>query len=115
MACDNIYKEVRMFSATVANSTQMDDAIESMVNCLFFGLLSLVVLNVLGMYAFAITFWVSVIAPFSFLFMTAVSIWFEGVLLMLLRKPFDIGDRIAVSHPEKDTSLDGSTTWFVDK
>ncbi len=34
---------------------------------------------------------------------------------MLLRKPFDIGDRIAVSHPEKDTSLDGSTTWFVDK
>jgi hypothetical protein len=76
-ACDSIYKEVRMFSATVANSTQMDDAIESMVNSLFFGLLSLVVLNVLGMYAFAITFWLSVIAPFTFLFKTAVSIWVE--------------------------------------
>ena len=30
------------------------------------------------------------------------------------RRPYDIGDRIAVSDPEKDTSSNGSTTWFVE-
>lgn len=34
---------------------------------------------------------------------------------MLFRKPFDIGDRIAISDPKKDTNPNGSTTWFVDK
>ena len=28
--------------------------------------------------------------------------------------PYDIGDRIAVSNPEKDTNIHGSTTWFVE-
>ena len=34
---------------------------------------------------------------------------------MLFRKPFDIGDRIAISDPTNDTNPNGSTTWFVDK
>ncbi len=33
---------------------------------------------------------------------------------MLARQPYDIGDRIAISDPESDTSPSGSTTWFVD-
>ena len=34
---------------------------------------------------------------------------------MFIRQPYDIGDRIAISDPEKDTNVIGSTTWFVDK
>lgn len=34
---------------------------------------------------------------------------------MLLRRPFDIGDRIHVSPVDEDTSRDGSSTWFVEK
>lgn len=34
--------------------------------------------------------------------------------MTLFRKPFDIGDRIAISNPITDTSHDGSTTWFVE-
>ena len=38
----------------------------------------------------------------------------QGLLLILARQPYDIGDRIAISHPSNDTSPSGSTTWFVD-
>lgn len=34
---------------------------------------------------------------------------------MLFRKPFDIGDRVAISDPTKDTNSNGSTTWFVER
>lgn len=39
----------------------------------------------------------------------------QGILFILVRKPFDIGDRIAISDPNTDTPLDGSMTWFVEK
>ena len=38
----------------------------------------------------------------------------KGLLLVLLRQPYNIGDRIAVSNPMVDTPPDGSTTWFVE-
>jgi len=38
----------------------------------------------------------------------------KGLLLVLLRQPYNIGDRIAVSNPMIDTPPDGSTTWFVE-
>ena len=44
---------------------------------------------------------------------SASSKYFEGLLLILARKPYQIGDRIAVSNVEKDTKTTGSTTWFV--
>lgn len=43
----------------------------------------------------------------------AASKYFEGLLLILVRKPYDIGDRIAVSDVNNDTDTAGSTTWFV--
>ena len=30
-----------------------------------------------------------------------------------VRRPYDIGDRIALSNPETPLSIDGSATWFV--
>ena len=39
---------------------------------------------------------------------------FQGVLLVTVRKPFDIGDRIHISRPENDTAPDGSMAWFVE-
>ena len=38
-----------------------------------------------------------------------------GFLFILVRKPFDVGDRIAVSDPVVDTNPDGSTGWIVEK
>jgi len=36
-----------------------------------------------------------------------------GWLFILLRRPYDIGDRIHISNPESDTSPNGSAGWIV--
>jgi hypothetical protein len=46
-------------------------------------------------------------------FYSACSKYFEGLLLILVRRPYDIGDRIAVSNVNVDTNTSGSTSWFV--
>jgi small-conductance mechanosensitive channel len=33
----------------------------------------------------------------------------------LVRKPYDVGDRIAISDPEEDTNINGSAGWIVEK
>lgn len=38
---------------------------------------------------------------------------FEGWLFILVRRPYDIGDRIHISNPQSDTSINGSASWFV--
>jgi small-conductance mechanosensitive channel len=35
--------------------------------------------------------------------------------LILVRKPFDVGDRIAISDPQEDTDANGSAGWIVEK
>ena len=35
--------------------------------------------------------------------------------MILVRKPFDVGDRIAISDPEIDTDTNGSAGWIVEK
>ena len=76
-ACDNVYKDVRTLTATINNSAQLDDAVEGMANGLFYFVLSIVVLQILGMFVFVLTFWSYIIIPFTFLFKNSVSIWFE--------------------------------------
>lgn len=38
---------------------------------------------------------------------------FEGWLFILIRRPYDIGDRIHVSNVENETSPNGSFGWIV--
>jgi small-conductance mechanosensitive channel len=35
--------------------------------------------------------------------------------LIFVRRPYDIGDKVAISPPDQDTSASGSSTWFVEK
>ena len=51
---------------------------------------------------------------FIFLFGAAASNFFEGLLLIFVRRPYDIGDRIATSNPKSETDPNGSSTWYVD-
>lgn len=37
----------------------------------------------------------------------------QGILFILARRPYDIGDRISISDVNIDTSFDGSASWFV--
>ena len=55
----------------------------------------------------------SVILAFAFMIGSASSKYFEGLLFILVRKPYGIGDIIHISNVEQDTSLDGSSGWIV--
>lgn len=44
---------------------------------------------------------------------SACSKYFEGVLFILVRHPYDVGDRISVSDVNNETSPDGSSGWIV--
>jgi len=114
-SCDRMYKKVKMFRVTTSNAVQLDEAFEKIMNVLFYFVLSLFVIFLMGVDPIGIfTGLTGVFLPLSFLFSAAASKYFEGLLLVLVRQAYDIGDRIAVSNPMLDTSPDGSTTWFVE-
>lgn len=104
-----------MFRVITTNSVQIDEAFETILNILFSLGLSILALFVLGVEPIGIlTGLTGVLLPLSFLFSAAASKYFEGILLVLVRHPYDIGDRIAISPPSDDTPPDGSTTWYVE-
>ena len=104
-----------MFRVVTSNAVQIDEAFEKILNVVFYFILSLFALFGLGVDPIGIfTGLTGLLLPLSFLFSSASSQYFEGILLVLARQPYDIGDRIAVSNPMNDTSPDGSTTWFVE-
>ena len=41
--------------------------------------------------------------------------YFEGILFILVQAPYGVGDRIHLSRPEQETSIDGSSGWIVEK
>ena len=99
----------------MSNAVQLDEAFETIMNIIFYFLLMLVVIFLFGVNALKVfTGLASVFLPLSFLFGAAASNWFEGLLLVLVRQPYDIGDRVAVADPMDDSHPDGSTTWFVE-
>ena len=44
---------------------------------------------------------------------SASSKYFEGLLFILVRRPYGIGDIIHISNVEQETSVDGSQGWIV--
>ena len=50
---------------------------------------------------------------FAFMIGGASSKYFEGLLLVLVRKPYTVGDRVAVSDVNDEVSDQGSSGWIV--
>lgn len=113
---DNVYRELRLYRANLSNSQQIDDSFHGLINILHYFVVILVVLIIMGF-----NNWESLLSmttfffSFSFMFGPASSKYFEGILLIFVRRPYDIGDKVAISDPETDTSASGSSTWFVEK
>ena len=113
---DEVYKQQRLLRASISSSNRIDNAFEKIVNCFFYFFLAIIAFTILG-WANVWTVFLSFntfFLGFSFLFGAAASNYFEGLLLIFVRRPYDIGDRIATSNPKSDTSPDGSSTWYVD-
>jgi len=54
-----------------------------------------------------------VIVGFSFMIGRAASKYFEGMLMVLIRRPYEIGDRIAIQEAESAPSSNGAPGWIV--
>ena len=111
---DAIYKEARLMRASVWNSEKLDRAFENVINVIFYVFVFCIVLSQVGFDPFALFLSLSsIILAFAFMIGSASSKMFEGWLFILLRRPYDIGDRIHISNPEDDTGPDGSPGWIV--
>jgi len=114
-SCDAIYREFRTFRAAVANSSILNNAYEKIIDGVFYFLMGVLILLIFELDVWTLLVSISsLVVSFAFAFGAAVSKFTEGVLLVTVRKPFDIGDRIHISRPENDTAPDGSMAWFVE-
>lgn len=86
---DVIYKELRLLSANITNSSQMDAAVESLVNVVFYIILGAIMIYRLGEDPLALFFsFSSVILAFAFMFGKSAAKYFDGCLFILLQRPY---------------------------
>jgi hypothetical protein len=111
---DSLYKELRKLRASIANEGRMNAGSEKILNVVFYFILLMIGLSVVGVDPVAL-FGVlaSSILGFSFMISGASSDYFRGLLFILVQRPYDIGDRIAVAGPQDDASGTGSSGWIV--
>lgn len=113
-AIDRVYRDTKLLLTSFSNSAKVDRALERIFSIAFYIFLFIVLLPIMGIDPLALfAGFSSFIVGFSFMIGTAASIFFQGMLMIALRKPYDIGDRIHCSNLENDTSPGGSAGWFV--
>jgi len=112
---DSVYKEFRLLNASINNSSQIDRAFENIINIIFYTIVITIILSQFGFDPLALFLSLSsVILAFAFMIGSASAKYFEGILFILVRRPYNIGDRIHVSGVETDTSFDGAPGWVVE-
>lgn len=113
---DTVYKGFRLLSANITNSSQMDAAVENLVNVVFYIILGAIVIYRLGKNPLKLFFsFSSVILAFAFMFGKSSAKYFDGCLFILVQRPYGVGDRIHLSNPMLETSPEGSSGWIVEK
>jgi hypothetical protein len=111
---DSVYKELRLLRASVANSSKLDCAFEKIVNIVFYFVLGCIVLSIFGVDPLVLFASVSgFVLGFAFMIGSAASKYFEGLLFIFVRRPYNIGDYINVSDVNQDTPGSGSAPWLV--
>ena len=94
---DAVYRQVRILQSSVYNSAQVDRGYEKVINFIFFALVGALCLALVGIDPLSFILSLSsILVAFAFMIGAASAQYFEGVLLVLVRKPYDIGDRVAI-------------------
>ncbi|KAL3920631.1 MAG: hypothetical protein SGILL_003161 [Bacillariaceae sp.] len=103
-ACDNVYKKIRYFRASVGNASVIDQVLESIIDVVFYFTLGLLVLSILNLNPWAILVSLStLLVTASFAVGPSAAKAIEGILLIVGRRPFDIGDRIIIGDSPGST------------
>ncbi|VEU37451.1 unnamed protein product [Pseudo-nitzschia multistriata] len=111
---DNVYKEMKLLRASVRSSQKIDKSFEQIFNVVFYFVIILLILNALGFNALVVFGSLSsIILSFSFMISQASSKFVEGLLFIICRRPYDIGDYVTIQPVDQESSFNGSTHWIV--
>jgi hypothetical protein len=115
-ACDGLYKKLRFFRASVGNASVIDHHLESIIDCVFYFVLLLVLLSVTGLNAWSLLVSIStLLVSISFAVGSSASKYIEGILLIAVRRPYDLGDRIYMMDPSViNSDLGIMVSWFIE-
>ena len=84
---DSIYKKFRMLRASIHNSSQIDEAFERLINSFYYFLLWMLILSILDLNPWPfIASLTGLLVSFAFCFGSAASKYFEGLLLIFVRR-----------------------------
>lgn len=114
-AFDNVYKASRVYDAAVSNSSVMNEVLASVVDRIVWFFLILVILLILQYNPYPLLMSMSsLLVSFAFAMGPSASKFIEGILLIAIRRPYDIGDRIIMSAPTDSTSVNVGDAWIVE-
>jgi hypothetical protein len=106
---DSVYKEAKLVHASVKNSEKIDREFEKALNIPFYTIVISAILSQIGLNPLTLFISLSpLILGFSWMIGSASSKMFEGWLFILIRRPYNIGDRIHIGNIESETNWDGS-------
>lgn len=114
---DTVYKQLRLILANVSSSSQIDHAYGQIANVCFYSVATLVGLAVFGVDVGSLVLGLAgVLVGFAFMIGSASSKYIEGILLILVRRPYDIGDKICIEDANAGVDDLGppSGGWIVE-
>ena len=115
-SCDNLYKKLRFFRASVGNASVIDHALEKIIDAVYLFVLTLTILAVMRINAWQLLVSIStLLVSVSFAVSSSASRYIEGLLLIAVRRPYDLGDRIFMMDPSEIKNDPGLfMSWFVE-
>lgn len=119
-SCDSIFKRLCFFRASVGNSSVIDKVLASIVDWFYYFTLTLMLLSLLRFNPWTLMVSLtSILVSASFALGSSLSRYVEGILLIALTRPYDLGDRIYIGPPDTISSSGitvdvSSQTWFVE-
>lgn len=116
-SCDSLYRRLRYFVATVNNSVALDKVLENVLNSIYYFVLALFLLSLMNYNAWGLLVsMTSLLVSFSFAFGQTVSKYVQGIILIAVTRPFDLGDRIFLtSAGDVEKGLENAANgWFVE-
>mmetsp|Transcript_15231 Transcript_15231/g.22462 ORF Transcript_15231/g.22462 Transcript_15231/m.22462 type:complete len:893 (-) Transcript_15231:29-2707(-) len=112
-AFDNVYKTSKVYDAAVSNSSIMNEVLGGVVDRVVWFFLMLVILLILQYNPYPLLMSMSsLLVSFAFAMGPSASKFIEGILLIAIRRPYDIGDRIILSAPA--SSIKVGEDWIVE-
>mmetsp|Transcript_3221 Transcript_3221/g.6621 ORF Transcript_3221/g.6621 Transcript_3221/m.6621 type:complete len:542 (-) Transcript_3221:60-1685(-) len=111
---DSVYRKIRLLESSVENHSHVDKSYEKVINIAFGVVLFCVAIAIFGIDPLVFIASLSaILVSFAFMIGAAASQQFEGILLVLVRQPYDIGDIVAINQVDQSASIDGSEPWEV--